>query len=79
MFQSWKKLHAAHAVRADIFSELRTFWFRNHADMSRLPTCVVIFINCEVNIVEGGLKTLFEGRNEAQKIDLRLTMRSNEI
>jgi hypothetical protein len=21
--QSWKKLHAAHAVRADIFSELR--------------------------------------------------------
>jgi hypothetical protein len=23
-YQSWKKLHAAHAVRADIFSELRT-------------------------------------------------------
>jgi hypothetical protein len=50
--QSWKKLHAAHAVRADIFSELRTFWFRNHAHMSQLHICVVILIDFEVNIEE---------------------------
>jgi hypothetical protein len=32
----------------------------------------------ELNIEEGGLKSLFEGRNEAQKLDLRLEMMSNE-
>jgi hypothetical protein len=50
--QSWKKLHAAHAVREDIFSELRTFWFRNHADILCLQIYVVIFIYFEGNIEE---------------------------
>ena len=56
--QSWKKLHAAHALRADIFSELRTFWFRNYVHMSRLQICVGILIYFEVKIEEG-LKFLF--------------------
>ena len=50
--QSWKKLHAAHAVRADISSELRTFGFRNHAHLSTLQFCEVILIYFEVNIEE---------------------------
>jgi hypothetical protein len=39
-------------VRADIFSELRTLWFRNHAHMLRSQICVVFFIHFEVNIEE---------------------------
>ena len=50
--QSWKKLHVAHTVRADIFSELRTFGFRNYAHMLRLQICVVILIYLEVNTEE---------------------------
>ena len=66
-------------MRSDIFSELRTFWFRNPAQMSRLQICVVILIYFKVNVKEWGLKSLFEGRNEAQKLDLRLKMMPKEI
>jgi hypothetical protein len=69
--QSWKKLHA---MCADIFSGLRTFWLRNHAHMLWLQICVEILIYLGVNIEEWGLKSLFEGRIEAQKLYLRLKM-----
>ena len=72
MRQSCKKLHAAHAERADIFSELRTCWLRNHALLSRLQICVVILVYFEGNIEEWGFKSSFQGRNEAQMLDLRL-------
>ena len=50
--QSWKKLHAAHAVPVDMSSELRTFRFRNPKHMLRLQICVLILIYFEVNIEE---------------------------
>jgi hypothetical protein len=40
---------------------------------------MMILMYFEANIEERGLKSSFEGRNEAQKLDLRLNMRSNEI
>jgi hypothetical protein len=48
-WQSWKELHAAHAVCADTFSELRSFWIGN---MSQLKICAVILIDFAVNIKE---------------------------
>jgi hypothetical protein len=66
-------------VHADIFFRIEDTLVQKSRTYEGIADLCCDFDYFEVYIEELGLKSLFEGRNEAQTLYLRLKMRPNDI